>query len=338
MLPTPVRYSATAGLVLLAFLARRLVDPYVPHGYPFAHFFIAILLSAALFDGRAGLFATGLAALFGDWFYLPPEGHLTVTGGKDLLVLLAFIAVGCGLSAMVGALHKALDRLQQTITKLDRAERARSLLLREFRHRTRNDLHSLAGLLMLRARTASSEAAREGLREAAGHALALARVHTRLTPPTADQEAAVVDSHDFIVGLCGDIRAGLAGEGLRPVTLLAEAEAHPLDAERAVPLGLVLNEAVTNALKYAFPEGRSGRVRVCFGREGANFVLCVVDDGVGLAEDPASRGSGLGTRLLQALAAHLRGTFMRHPGADGIGTVAELRFPAAAPGEEGRAE
>jgi two-component sensor histidine kinase len=101
---------------------------------------------------------------------------------------------------------------------------------------------------------------------------------------------------------------------------------------------------VTNALKHAFPEERAGTVRVRFAREGAEFVLTVADDGIGLPRDgevaggagpPRPRspsGGGLGTRLLGALAAQLRGTFRRLPGEGGVGTVAELRFPVQAPG------
>jgi two-component sensor histidine kinase len=101
---------------------------------------------------------------------------------------------------------------------------------------------------------------------------------------------------------------------------------------------LVLNEAVTNTLKYAFPEQRAGTVRVRFAREGEEFVLTVCDDGIGLPAEgemtnaPSTQplhGSGLGTRLLSALAAQLRGSFSRQPGQNGRGTVATLRFPAA---------
>jgi two-component sensor histidine kinase len=153
-----------------------------------------------------------------------------------------------------------------------------------------------------------------------------------------------VDTRDFVIGLCSDLDAAQVGEGLRPVALMAEAESHPLDAERAVPLGLVLNETVTNAMKYAFPEERPGAVRVGFARQDDHFVLTVSDDGIGLPPEadlenaPPGQpppGSGLGTRLLRALAAQLRGTFNRQPGPEGHGTLSELRFPAAPPGTAG---
>jgi two-component sensor histidine kinase len=352
--PTWARYAATVGIVAAVFLLRLAADPILPAGYPYLLAFVAVLLSAALFDHAAGLLATGLSALLADWSYLPPVGSLAVQDQGDVVGLGLFAAVGAAISLTVEALHRALADLQRALearqaalddlarsnAELARSEARRGLLLREFRHRTRNDLHSLVGLLRLRARAAPSEAAREGLREAADHAMALGRVHTHLAED-GDGDGATVDTRQFVEGLCADIDAAQTGDGLRPVALVVEAEAHPLDAERAVQLGLVLNEAVTNALKYAFPEDRAGTVRVRFAREGDAFVLTVADDGIGLpvegelrAAPPAAqpRGSGLGTRLLRALAAQLRGTFSRGPAACGGGTVAALRFPAAPPG------
>ena len=144
-----------------------------------------------------------------------------------------------------------------------------------------------------------------------------------------------MDTKDFIEGLCRDLERAQSGGELRPAALIAGAEGHSLDAERAVHLGLVLNELVTNALKYAFPDNAAGAVRVCFAREGESFVLSVSDDGVGIpAADEAQSPAGarvLGTRLLQGLAAQLRGTLSRGRGEHGAGTAAELRFPVADP-------
>ncbi len=200
-------------------------------------------------------------------------------------------------------------------------------------------------MLLLRARAAPSPAAADGLREAAEHARALARVHAWLAhgdPRGADgDDPARVDTKDFVEGLCRDLDRALSGGELRPVALIAQAEPHTLDAERAVHLGLVLNELVTNAVKYAFPDNGAGIVRVRFAREGNGFLLSVSDDGVGLPPDEglvAPRagkrplGTGLGTRLLQGLAAQLRGTLSRRRGENGAGTLAELRFPVAEPG------
>jgi two-component sensor histidine kinase len=261
---------------------------------------------------------------------------------------LLFLAVGASTALIIETLHVALFRARRARADLARSEEQRRLLLNEFRHRTRNDLQSLSALLLLRARAAPSPAAADGLREAAEHARALARVHAWLahSEPSAGADGgdpARVDTKDFVEGLCRDLDRALSGGELRPVARIAEAEAHTLDAERAVHLGLVLNELVTNAMKYAFPDNGAGTVRVRFAREGAHFLLRVADDGVGLppadetAPVPARSGkrplgTGLGTRLLQGLAAQLRGTLARRRGEDGVGTLAELRFPTAEPG------
>jgi two-component sensor histidine kinase len=336
-----------------AFLLRIVADPILPESLPSLVYLLAVLLAAALFDHGCGLFATALCAALAWTFYVPPPGSLAIDDGRYVLSLAVFAAIGAVMSWTIESLHRALadtqaanEELRAARDKLARSERGRMLLLREFRHRTRNDLGSLVGLLLLRARMAPSEAAREGLREAAEHAMALARVHTHLA--AADNldndgdgaDTPFVNTRDYIVGLCGDLDDSQMGKGLRPVALSAEAEAHPLDSERAVQLGLVLNEAVTNALKYAFPEDRAGTVRVQFARQGEGFLLVVADDGVGLPlEGEMGAGSasaqgrgGLGTRLLRAPAAQLRGSFARRSGDGGVGTIAELRFPVSTAG------
>jgi two-component sensor histidine kinase len=322
-------------------MLRSALDPILPDRYPYLLSFAGILLCASLFNRGSGLLATGLSAAFAAYFYLPPSHSFEIEELPDLVGLALFAAVGAVMSLSIEALHKALADAQQAHAGLARSERARSLLLQEFHHRTRNDLTSLVGLLLLRARSAPSDAARAGLREAAEHAMALARIHTRLAPKVGLDEngAAFVDTREFIAGLCTDLETAQAGDGLRPVALIAEAEAHTLDAERAVHLGLVLNETITNSLKYAFPEDRAGTIRVCFRREGDQFVLTMADDGVGLPPEGdmdggalPRHGTGLGTRLLRALAAQLRGSFTRRLGGCSTGTFAELRFPVETPG------
>jgi two-component sensor histidine kinase len=357
-LPISIRYGATVAIVVAALSLRLLVDDILPPGYPFAFFYLAILFCSTLFNQGSGLVATATSALLATYFFLPPADQFVMSDLGHLAALLLFMLTGTIIALTLEALHTAVADLQTAndelaaarddtsaaLNQVARSERLRSLLLREFRHRTRNDLGSLVGLLLLRARTAPSEAAREALKEAAQHALALSRVHSRLTPEDelpGDAEVGVVDTRDFVLGLCIDLDSAQVGEGLRPIALMAEAESHTLDAERAVPLGLVLNETVTNAMKYAFPEERAGAVRVRFLREGEHFLLTVVDDGIGVPPEAEldtappgqpSPGSGLGTRLLRALAAQLRGTFTRQPGPDGAGTLSELRFPAVPPG------
>jgi two-component system, sensor histidine kinase PdtaS len=279
-LPPWVKYLATCALVATVMPLSMALQGALPPGYPFLPFIFAILLAGSLFNQGSGFVATGLSALLAAWLFLAPAGSLLIDDPRDRVALLLFVAVGASVAAVIEALHAALFRERCARGELVRSEEQRRLLLNEFRHRTRNDLQSLSALLLLRARAAPSAAAADGLREAAEHARALARVHAWLangggSGADLGGDPARVDTKEFVEGLCHDLDRALSGGELRPVALIAEAEAHSLDAERAVHLGLVLNELVTNALKYAFPDNAAGTVRVRFARQGGGGQLQV---------------------------------------------------------------
>jgi two-component sensor histidine kinase len=325
--PRLFHHLGALGLVGLAFAARDTLDPLWGTSYPLVFHGMAVLLSAALFSGPAGVLATAVSGTGAAWLYMVPQGSFWVSRLDQLVGLLVFCTNGVLTSLVLETLHRHAAQLRA-------AEHHRALLLAEFRHRARNDLQSLVGLLLLRARGAGPEA-KEALREAAAHAHALASVHRRLEAAEADDEhGAYVDSGDFVRGLAKDLdRSGV--DGLRPVALVVEAESHDIDTERAVSLGLVLNETLTNALKYGFPDERHGTVTITFRREGECFELVVEDDGVGLPDSgvvqpgttPCHRT--LGTRLLRGLAAQLRGSFRRCRRSAG-GTRCLLSFPVDA--------
>jgi two-component sensor histidine kinase len=134
-----------------------------------------------------------------------------------------------------------------------------------------------------------------------------------------------VDSRDLLEGLADDLRAALLPES--GIALTVSAEAHALPVAVAGDLGLVVNEFVTNALKYAFPRGQGGIVRVRFAKEGERFQLVVSDNGVGLGQAGLTAvEGGSGMRLVRALAAQLGGRIDLHVGEVG-GTQCCLGFP-----------
>lgn len=118
--------------------------------------------------------------------------------------------------------------------------------------------------------------------------------------------------------------------GLRPVVVRTEIEDHDVPQERAISIGLIVNECLTNALKYASPDDRTGTVVVRFVREGDTFVLVVKDDGIGIAlEQPArASGTGIGQRLIRSMVAQLGGVYDIHPDQGDPGTIVTVRFPA----------
>jgi two-component sensor histidine kinase len=299
-LPIWARYAITTVLVALAALGQLAGD----FGrYPFLLFFPAIILSGVVFDRGTSLFATLASAALAAYYFLPPQRSLAVAEAKDVVALALFIAIGIATSVLIEALHRAYERLDKTAND-------RAVLLRELSHRMRNDLAAFASLLSLQARAVQDPAGKAALVAAGDRIQVLARVHQRLA---VQKGAAVSDSRQFITDLCSDLRSSLVG--FRPVTISVAAESHPITLQRAVPLGLITNELLTNALKHAFPNGRPGRVEVEFQKRGADFCLVVRDDGVGLAG--AVRGSGMGQELVRALAHGLGGRVSvsdAHPG------------------------
>jgi two-component sensor histidine kinase len=323
-LSPPLRILAAAGFVGAGMAVRYALAPILPpEMFPYLLSFPPIVLAASL-SGGAGLAATVLSAGLAAVFFIPPAGSFAVQDWRDVFGLTLFAANGALFSATISSFVHLLDVARMSEAGLRASERRRTLLLAEFRHRMRNDIQSLVGLLLLRARVAPAGGAREALREAAQHALGLARVHRRLESIDPSEDGATVDARGFVLDLVADIAAAQVGDGLRPVAIHAEADAAPIGTERAVHLGLVINELVTNAFKYAFPAERPGTIAVRLRREAAGFVLTIEDDGQGI---PPEAAAGLGTRLLRALAAQLRGTIERGPAEDG-GTRAVLRFPA----------
>ncbi|MBL6078995.1 DUF4118 domain-containing protein [Belnapia sp. T18] len=342
-LPAWLRFLLTAVTVALGFAARQAMDALLPTTNVFLMPILGVVVSATLFGAAAGLLATLLSSLWLCWAYLPPLESFQVGDPRQFWGLSLFVIISGFISLVIGGFQTTLLRLRDAHAALARTDSQRRLLLQEFRHRSRNDLQSLVALLLLRARAAPSSAAQDGLREAAEHARALARVHTLLAQEAIhEDDPTVVDSRAFVEGLAMELARTHATEGLRPIVLTAEAEPHPLDSERAILVGLVLNECVTNALKYAFPDDRPGRVQVRFSRIDGEFHLTIEDDGTGTSPEEQTNGNrarplgtGLGTRLLRGMAAQLRGSFNRGPGPGGAGTHVELRFPAAAAGGRG---
>ncbi len=197
--------------------------------------------------------------------------------------------------------------------------------LAEAIHRARNDLHAVIAMLRLQANAAADPAVRTALLAAEARVRALSSLNARLDAQTESVEASI-GSVAFLNGLTADLRDMHFGQ--RPVALDVRAEPHRIALVHAKPLGLVLNELVVNALKYAFPEDRPGTVGIEFHSRGSDYVLTVLDNGIGIDPTAPPQGTGLGRRMVRALTSQIGGTFEIRPSKDGIGTECTVRWPA----------
>ncbi|CAN7550321.1 CHASE3 domain-containing protein [Phenylobacterium sp. LjRoot164] len=181
----------------------------------------------------------------------------------------------------------------------------RTLLLDEVNHRVKNSLQQIASVVRLQSRAVEHHDAREALNRTLDRIIAVGRVHEQMYK--ADDAIGAFDAGRYTEALAQDLVNSL---GRDDVALETAIEHAVLDVKQAVPLALILNELITNALKYGCPPDRPSKIRVAFGTDGELYRLSVADDGEGLPKDfsPRQRKS-LGMRAIEALARQLGGRF-----------------------------
>ncbi|CAO4151901.1 sensor histidine kinase [Methylorubrum extorquens] len=319
--PRWIAYPATLALVALAFAAGQWFWPAM-RAYPFFFYYPAIILVAVLFNHGCGYLAVGLsAALIPLW--LEPFGSIRIALTRDWFAWAMFLGIGLLLSFLLDQLRQGLDRARA-------AELQKDLFLQEAVHRFKNDITIITALLRIQSRRLGDSEAKAILLNTTNRVQVMARVHDRLRINQATTPE--VDASAFIEELCEDRRASLLD--LRPITMTIEAEAHRLAHEQAVAVGLIINEALTNALKYAFPDERAGAVRIVFQRQGSDYVLQVSDNGVGFDPARPSRQGGTGRRLVQSMAQQLGGELTIKPDEGQPGTRVTVRFPRQSAGSD----
>ena len=216
--------------------------------------------------------------------------------GEDFFMLLA--------AALLHVVERArLERGKRAAEDQLRASNARlEALLGEVNHRVSNSLQLVSAMVSLQAGALDDPAARDALSDTQRRISAIAQVHRRLYTSN-DVES--VDMHEYLAALVDELRATWSSDNA-PRTMRLAADPIRLPTDRAVSLGVIVTELVSNACKYAYPDG-TGEVRVALHRDGDDvFLLAVEDDGVGMVAGAAPRGTGLGTKLVRAMAQSLQ--------------------------------
>ena len=179
------------------------------------------------------------------------------------------------------------------------------LLLKEVHHRVKNNLQVICSLLNLQAGTAADREAREMLQESQNRVRIMALIHEKLYE---SPDLARIEATQYLRTL---VTTAIHSYGAHRDRIVGEVvgDEMPVDADTAIPLGLLVNELVSNALKHAFPDGRPGTIRVeLWAGGGRALSLTVADDGVGLPEGlDVDRAPTLGLQLVQALVDQLNG-------------------------------
>jgi PAS domain S-box-containing protein len=195
-----------------------------------------------------------------------------------------------------------------------------SMLMQELTHRVKNSLQIIAAMVNIEARSHKSGEGKAALERVSHRINALGHLYSKLSGANTVE---AVDAATYLDDLCQDLIASIHKEGDGTIVLKTEIEHELLPTDWAIPIGFMVNELVTNAVKYGFPSDTKGTVSVTLKRMPGELHLTVADNGQGV--DPQRADSGLGARLIGGFAQQLGGKVNRE--SDSQGTIVRLILP-----------
>ncbi len=207
------------------------------------------------------------------------------------------------------ALQDKNGKIERTVSELNAAQASllarnaeNELLLKEIHHRVKNNLEVVSSLLALQSNQIVDKNTREAMLEGQNRVQSIGIVHQKLYQGT---NLGAIEMKDYFINLSDSILDSFGAE--KRVTIEFAMEQLDVDIDTAVPLGLIVNELLTNTLKYAFPDGRHGKVRIKLQKQADGVLhLEVSDNGVG--KSGLTHGTGFGGQLVSLLTQQLSGT------------------------------
>lgn len=228
-----------------------------------------------------------------------------------LLSLAVAAPLALFLAALAWITFQWLTRDARQREQLATALESNQMLFREIHHRVKNNLQAVNSLVNLQKIDPAAK------QEMTHRIQAMVAVHEQIYR---NDQFGLVDASAYIPAIIGKLVESYG----REIKLNYDLEAIEVDREHALPLGLVANEVVSNAMKYAFPEAREGSLNVTLKKseDGRTGILAIHDDGVGF--DPETCSKGTGSKLIIGLVAQIQGEAGYH---FEQGTKFEMRFP-----------
>ncbi|MBM4240264.1 MAG: PAS domain-containing protein, partial [Euryarchaeota archaeon] len=201
------------------------------------------------------------------------EYELLTKSGKTIIVLLSATIDGDIISVMtrdITAEKKAEEDLKKALAE-------KEILLKEIHHRVKNNLMIISSLLNLQSQYIEDEETLEVFKKSQTRAQSMALIHEKLY---GSDDLKSINFSEYIQKLASDIFKTYLSDNSN-IKLNLQVEDHDLDINTTIPLGLIVNELISNCIKYAFPDGKKGEINVEFLLRDGTFVLEVGDNGVG---------------------------------------------------------
>ena len=217
-----------------------------------------------------------------------------------------------------------ISELKNAEEKIVASLKEKEVLLQEIHHRVKNNMQIISSLLSLQAIHTGSEEAAEILKESRGRVKSMAMIHEKLYH---SHNLSQLNIEEYLNNLVQDILRSYSGVSSR-ITANVDVEDVYLNIDTALPMGLLVNELISNSIKHAFPEGK-GDIDVKLELNGNEYILTVSDNGIGLPEDvDPFQASSLGLKLVVSLSIQLEGNLeVRRDGETSfILTFSELEY------------
>ncbi len=204
---------------------------------------------------------------------------------------------------------------------LEEQNREKEFLLKEIHHRVKNNLGVVSSLLELQSARMTDPKVIEAIVESQNRVYSMSMVHQKLYQ---GKNLSSIEMKEYFVNLCDHIIDSFGAKD--KVNFSYQMETLELDVDTAIPLGLIMNELITNALKHAFPKGRKGLIKVFLQKmQEGTIRLEVADNGIGadIENEDGLRTMGFGTQLIQLLTQQLEGKLSRR---NDSGTSVRIEF------------
>ncbi|MBN2653108.1 MAG: sensor histidine kinase [Spirochaetales bacterium] len=226
-----------------------------------------------------------------------------------------------GKTKIIGILEDASEKINYT-EEIERQIKEKDILLKEIHHRVKNNLAMISSLINLQIETVKTKSAKEALDTFRSRVTSILLVHQKLYK---ERGATAVNTEEYFTDLADNLIYSLSPD--RKIKFFSEIEKKiKLDIDRAIPLGMIASEILTNSLKHAFDEDKKGIIKLNFCKSSENFTLKISDNGKGFPEDlHTSKNDSLGLQLIEILSNQLNGS-VSFSHSDGWNLV-ELCFP-----------
>jgi len=222
-------------------------------------------------------------------------------------------------------IDKQNDALKHLVSYKNQLLGEKDLLLKEVNHRVKNNLQIVMNLLASKSVYLSSESAQQAILDSQSRVRSIALIHDQLYK---SDNITQISLFLYINELVDSLYDFLDND-FDNIEILCEVEDFMIDVSQAIPIGIILNETVTNAMKYAFPNHQKGTITICVKKVGMFVEVEISDDGIGLPINfSLPNENTLGINLLEGLTAQLGGLF-RIKNEKGLAIF--LKFPLKAP-------